>query len=273
MITNVDDFKKDEEISSGGFSCVFKGSLRGVPVAIKVAKDEGRRSIHRELKIYDKISHPNILEPKGVHFGVDNMLFLPLRNFNLKDYFLDYKNVIQFQQLKQYSIQIADAMKYLHSKSILHCDLKIDNILVKDNNAEFVEISDFGCAIDLERDYEIKFLCTESHISYEILKSRKLPNVTTPVSKASDVWAFAVTMWQIFEKTHLLPIDFCKGGDIIKNYEIGKKLPIPATVSEDFWRYILLPCFDLHPKARPSMEDLHKSLINFREEASSCSKK
>uniref|UniRef100_A0A914QPL2 Protein kinase domain-containing protein n=1 Tax=Panagrolaimus davidi TaxID=227884 RepID=A0A914QPL2_9BILA len=201
MITNVDDFKKDEEISCGAFSYVFKGSLRGIPVAIKVAKDEGRKSIHRELKIYDKISHPNILEPKGVHF-------------------------------------------------------------VKDDNAEFVEISDFGCSIDLERDYEIKFLCTESHISYEILKSRKLPNVITPVSKASDVWAFAVTMWQIFEKTHLLPIDFCKEGDIIKNYETGKKLPIPATVSEDFWRYILLPCFDLHPKARPSMEDLHKSLIS-----------
>uniref|UniRef100_A0AC35ETF6 Protein kinase domain-containing protein n=1 Tax=Panagrolaimus sp. PS1159 TaxID=55785 RepID=A0AC35ETF6_9BILA len=260
MITNVDQFEKGEEIGGGSFSV---GNLRGEPVAIKIARDEGRKSIHKELQIYDKVKHPNILPALGVHLGVDNMLFLTLRNFNLKDYFIDYGNKLDIRQLKQYCIQVADAMKYLHHKNILHCDLKIDNILVKDEDGEEIEISDFGCAIDLDLDHCNKFIGTQTHTAYEILKYRQNQYILTAASKASDVWSFAVTAWQILQKSDQLPSDFIKPEDIVKNYEAGKKLPIPAIVAEDFWRYIILPCFDLHPKARPTMEDLHKSLIKF----------
>uniref|UniRef100_A0A914ZHN7 Protein kinase domain-containing protein n=1 Tax=Panagrolaimus superbus TaxID=310955 RepID=A0A914ZHN7_9BILA len=266
MITNIDDFEKGEEIGGGTFSVVFKGLLHGLPVAIKIARDEGRKSIHKELQIFDKVKHANIIPALGVHLGVDNMLFLALRNFNLTNYFIDYGNELKFPQLKQYCIQVADAMKYLHNKNILHCDLKIDNILVKYDKGDQIEISDFGCAIDLEHDHCIKFIGTQTHVAYELIKYRRNPAISITASKASDVWSFAVTAWQILQKSDQLPIDFIKSEDIIKNYEAGKKLPIPVTViSEDFWRYIFLPCFDLHPKARPTMEDLHKSLLRFRE--------
>jgi serine/threonine protein kinase len=218
------------------------------------------------MKIYDKVCHENILSALGVFFGFDDMLFLALRKFNLKDYLLDYGNDIKFSQLKQYCIQISDAMKYLHSKNILHCDLKVDNILVKDENGSQIEISDFGSAIDLDRDHQKKFVGTQTHTSYELLKHILNPSMfRAEPSEASDVWAFAVTMWQIFSKSAIIPSNFLNQCDIVNNYETGKRLPIPVTLSEEFWRYIILPCFDLHPKTRPSMEDLHKTLSNFRE--------
>uniref|UniRef100_A0AC35F7F4 Serine-threonine/tyrosine-protein kinase catalytic domain-containing protein n=1 Tax=Panagrolaimus sp. PS1159 TaxID=55785 RepID=A0AC35F7F4_9BILA len=73
-------------------------------------------------------------------------------------------------------------------------------------------------------------------------------------------------MWQIFQKSYQLPHDFIVPQDIVKNYETGKKLPIPTTISEDFWFRIFLQCFDLHPTARPSFEDLYQRLLVFHED-------
>ena len=107
------------------------------------------QNIHKELRIYDKVSHPHILKPLGIHLAVDNVLLMPLRKYNLAEWFDDYSEVTDVPRLTQFCIQIADGLRYLHSKNIIHCDLKIDNILVQDEKGENVEISDFGSALDL----------------------------------------------------------------------------------------------------------------------------
>uniref|UniRef100_A0AC34GVY3 Protein kinase domain-containing protein n=1 Tax=Panagrolaimus sp. ES5 TaxID=591445 RepID=A0AC34GVY3_9BILA len=156
-ILNTDNYILGEVIGGGSYSRVYEGELDGKQVAIKMALREGRKSIHKELQIYDKVSHPNILPALGVHLAVENLLFMPLRKFNLTDYFIDYGTIIQIDKLLRYCIQISSAVKYLHEKDILHCDLKIDNILVKDEDGEEVEISDFGCGIDLAHDREARY--------------------------------------------------------------------------------------------------------------------
>uniref|UniRef100_A0A914PUS7 Protein kinase domain-containing protein n=1 Tax=Panagrolaimus davidi TaxID=227884 RepID=A0A914PUS7_9BILA len=260
MIRDVQSFKTGKYIGGGSYS---RGVLKNMPVAVKVALKNGRKSFYKELQIYDKVSHPNILEAKAVHFGIEDMLFLGLRKFSLKHYFSNFGKNLGIEQLKQYCIQIADGMKYLHSKNIIHCDLKIDNILIKDESGENVEISDFGCAIDLEHDHELKVNGTITHMAYELLKKSINANYSATASKATDVWSFAVTVWQIFHKSDKFPYNFIKVGDIVANYENGKKLPKPVLLPEIIWRYNLLRCFDLDPSSRPSMAELHKTLIKY----------
>uniref|UniRef100_A0A914PVP2 Protein kinase domain-containing protein n=1 Tax=Panagrolaimus davidi TaxID=227884 RepID=A0A914PVP2_9BILA len=134
----------------------------------------------------------------------------------------------------------------------------------EDESRENVEISDFGCAFDLEHDHEQKFSGTITHMAYELLKKSINANFSATASKASDVWSFAVTVWQIFQKSDKLPSDFVKVGDIIANHENGKKLPKPILLPEIIWRYNLLRCFDLDPISRPSMAELHKTLIKYQ---------
>uniref|UniRef100_A0AC35FG39 Protein kinase domain-containing protein n=1 Tax=Panagrolaimus sp. PS1159 TaxID=55785 RepID=A0AC35FG39_9BILA len=262
-LRNVDisDFIIGEKIGGGGFSRIYEGKLDGETVAIKAALKEGRKSIHKELQIYDNIKHPNILQALGYHLAVDDLLFLPMRKFNLSEYFMNYNSIIENSQLIKYCIQITDAVKYLHQTNIIHCDLKTDNILVKDDKGTEIEITDFGCAVDLTRDNATRFNGTKTHMAYELLKSMYSPNpVNFRGTKATDVWAYAITIWQIFSKTEFLPCDFIKTELIIDNYEKGKKLPKPQEMPEKLWKYVFLQCFDLDPSGRPSMNEIYERI-------------
>uniref|UniRef100_A0A914R5S8 Protein kinase domain-containing protein n=1 Tax=Panagrolaimus davidi TaxID=227884 RepID=A0A914R5S8_9BILA len=276
IITNKNEFSIAQECNAGYFSKVHKGKFRNKDVAIKIAEDNGRKSIHTELKIYDKICHSNILPALAVYFGVKNMLFMPFRNYNLSQYFISNGINITVEQLLKYSIQISDAMTYLHSMKILHCDLKIDNILMKDSSGKNVEISDFGCAVDLIDQVSPCFNGTTTHAAYELLKSYILfennkalaKNCKVFCSKKSDVWSFAITIWQIFQKSSKIPENFQSPTDIVKNYENGNPLPKPKLMPDYIWRYIILRCFDLDPKVRPYMSEIYESLNLYQQKYS-----
>lgn len=75
------------------------------------------------------------------------------------------------RRLGLFSLQISDAMNYLHSKSILHRDLAARNCLI-DDHANLVKVSDFGMAkyiyqmdtsIDIHFNSFFSDLCRRHH--------------------------------------------------------------------------------------------------------------
>ena len=61
----------------------------------------------------------------------------------LYKYFLKQKRFPE-QQVKFYAAQIALAIGYLHSKNILHRDLKLENIMINEDG--YLVLIDFGLA-------------------------------------------------------------------------------------------------------------------------------
>ena len=61
---------------------------------------------------------------------------------SLFDFLHVKKGVLSELEQLTLSYEIAIAMKYLHSRRIMHCDLKSSNILIDDNWK--IKISDFG---------------------------------------------------------------------------------------------------------------------------------
>lgn len=86
-------------------------------------------------------------------------------------------------------------MSYLELRKLVHGDLAIRNVLVR--NPGHIEVSDFGMAKIRSKygDVSISQMFPIKSAAIELLNPRnKAPMFTTK----TDVWAFGVTVWEIF---------------------------------------------------------------------------
>lgn len=148
----------------------------------KTIKDESLAKT--EIKILSSLSHPNII---------------PLVKFNLKSRqiympyvpstLIDIVNCgpIDEKYIKIYFRQIFSAIKYLYDKGVSHRDIKLDNILLRENHCYLI---DFGFAHTLEEGKKItKDAGSLKYVPPEILMG--LP--FDPIK--ADVWSLAVCIY------------------------------------------------------------------------------
>ena len=55
--------------------------------------------------------------------------------------------------VSHYALQLITAVGFLHSKGILHCDLKPENLLL-DATTGYLKLADFGCALDMKQQQQ-----------------------------------------------------------------------------------------------------------------------
>lgn len=90
--------------------------------------------------------------------------------------------------------QISSALAFIHSKSIVHDDLKQENIMFTSTPSPHAVLIDFGAAFNQEivgKDYW-KVAGTPMHIPPEFLDKRKGPE--------GDIWGFGVTMLFVIKR-------------------------------------------------------------------------
>ena len=92
---------------------------------------------------------------------------------------------LQFS-VPHYGCQLMEAVDFLHSKGILHCDLKPENMLL-DASTGRLRLADFGCSIDTKEPRRSLFLRgTARYASPEVLRAVS-PSALT----------FAVDYWSV----------------------------------------------------------------------------
>lgn len=57
--------------------------------------------------------------------------------------------------------QIVEAVSYMHSNSIVHRDLKLDNILIDEQKT--IKLIDFGFAVQCSSDQKLNLFCGTPH--------------------------------------------------------------------------------------------------------------
>ncbi|AES67203.1 putative mitogen-activated protein kinase kinase kinase STE-STE11 family [Medicago truncatula] len=105
--------------------------------------------LQSEQRILSSLSSPYIVTYKGCNFSKENNKHL----FNLFMEYMPFGNLSQVTcrnggrlneaMIAYYTRQIVEGLEYLHSKDVVHCDIKGSNILVCEKG---VKIGDFGCA-------------------------------------------------------------------------------------------------------------------------------
>jgi len=98
--------------------------------------------------------------------------------------------------LKQY----ADALAYIHSKSLIHADLKPENLMLSsfDNIKARVKVVDFGCALSTVEQLKnnVNVLGTMAYWSPEMCHKKQI------ITPAIDMFATGIIMYILLTGTH-----------------------------------------------------------------------
>lgn len=122
-----------KRIGQGSFAVVSQGIYNGEVVAIK-RNTSGRISGFQELLRSSGISHPNIISIKAYILETQTIVMEYAEGYEGANTLQQYleketKPISQFLRIK-FIKQITSAMCYLHSKKILHRDLRASNVLL-----------------------------------------------------------------------------------------------------------------------------------------------
>ncbi|KAI6242097.1 BMA-NEKL-2, isoform b [Aphelenchoides fujianensis] len=95
--------------------------------------------------------------------------------------------------IKFYFAQLAQALRYLHSKPIIHRDLKTQNILMNRKRTT-VLLGDFGISKELNNTVGMASTCigTPNYFSPEMLKGERY-------GEKSDMWALGCILYEMIE--------------------------------------------------------------------------
>ena len=246
--SELDKYVKLDKVGEGTYGVVYKCQNKNTKdyVALKKIRleneDEGIPSTAiREISILKQMKHPNIVKLVDLIHG-DKKLYLVFEfmDYDLKK-FLDMNGgPLPPQLVKSYLYQITSAIRYCHSKRILHRDLKPQNLLI--DKSGVIKLADFGLARAF--GVPIKTLTHEVltlwYRAPEILLGQK--EYSTPV----DIWSLGLIF---FEMAHRKPL-FAGDSEIDQIFKIFQ---MHGTPNEKTWPGITkLPEFKLtFPQFRP----------------------
>ena len=155
-----DRYEVAEEIGRGGMGVVFRGRdvrLRRA-VAIKLLppelafREEVRTRFLREAQTAAQLSHPNVVPIYSVD-EINGLVFfvMALVDGESLGAYLKRERRAPLEFARRVLRDVADALAYAHARSIVHRDIKPDNILL-DRVTGRTLVSDFGIARAAEGD-------------------------------------------------------------------------------------------------------------------------
>ncbi|CAG7722143.1 unnamed protein product [Allacma fusca] len=262
-----------------GFSgIVYKCILDEHPVAVKENADiSSLKSLLSELKVLMYLgNHENIVKLVGAYtkdlsrgraymfvdfcpFGNLNDFLLngrcqfindQLRPFEISDSIRDGKQ-FTVKDLYNWAIQIASGMAYLSMKKTIHGDLATRNVLLTESRT--AKITDFGMSNRLYDSAEYIKL-QEEQLPWRWLALESMKEAVFSIQ--SDIWAYGVTLWEIFNLAETPYPNSCWGIPFITQVESGMRLDQPNYDTGNLYEKVMLQCWQKDPQLRPSFESI-----------------
>jgi len=201
-----------------------------------ILKDYGVGDIYDymyQFKFYSSFENEEISD-LNYHYELDNDIIM---------YTLDRDEKVKI------TLGICDAIEELHSKGIIHCDLKLENMIYEPKE-KIVRLIDFGCSCNLKnesRGYSDEGMGTIGYMSEDINEG--------VITKRGDIYSLGVILIELWVG------DIWKGGDNAEDCydEVIEGLSILRKKESDLAKIIKL-CISKEIKERPFISTVKRRI-------------
>jgi serine/threonine protein kinase len=144
-------YKVVERLGEGGQAQVFLAldlARDGREVALKVLRpgaERGEGDLRREFEALSTLRHPNLVSVLDFGTGEDGALYFTSEYFAGKALRACMVELSADERL-DVLCQILRGLEYVHTRGVVHYDLKPENVLVRRAGGYEVKITDFGLA-------------------------------------------------------------------------------------------------------------------------------
>jgi serine/threonine protein kinase len=134
-----------------------------------------------------------LLKFEGV-FETDHSFYLileVLKGGNLLEYLMRRKTFLNIEETRTIMRNLVKGLAELEKHEVVHRDIKLENVMLRDKDSLEPVIVDFGLAVYFwEDDYVFKNCGTPGYLSPEVIKSENGSRITTK----SDVFSAGVVL-------------------------------------------------------------------------------
>ncbi|XP_073133294.1 serine/threonine-protein kinase 52 [Henckelia pumila] len=272
-------------VAQGTYGTVYRGTYDTQDVAVKLLDwgEDGmataaetaalRASFKQEVAVWHKLDHPNVTRFVGASMGTSQIKIpsknpsesntnLPLRaccvvveflaGGTLKNYlFKNRKKKLAFKIVIQLALDLSRGLSYLHSKKIVHRDVKAENMLL--DSQRNLKIADFGVArVEAQNPKDMTGETgTLGYMAPEVLDGK-------PYNRKCDVYSFGICLWEIYCCDLPYPdLSFAEVSSAVVRQNLRPEIPrcCPNSVVS-----IMKKCWDANPEKRPDMDEVVRLL-------------
>ncbi|KAJ7651279.1 kinase-like domain-containing protein [Roridomyces roridus] len=263
------DLDHEQLMAGGSFSDVYTGYLHGQRVAVKMMRVFGESDIEtilkafgREAVIWRQLSHPNLLPFFGLYrFRQRLCLVSPwMENGHVRGFLKEHS--YNTGCLLSLVLDVALGLEHLHAQSIVHGDLKGDNIFITSSLRAC--IADFGLSSFTASASSFQFNHssmpsrggTSRYQAPEVLRGGRN-------GRRTDVYSWACVVYELFAGTLPFPEMSSDIAAVMAVLAGQRPNRLPALSGSDaldaLWA-LLQECWDATPKSRPTAAQIVERL-------------
>lgn len=269
-----------QPVGSGGFGSVYKAEYFGETVALKKVKKCTKNKLASQQSFWAELNaahlrHKNVVRVIAAttcvpaDFGDEGSIGTILMEFvgrrNLQQIIYGGADALGEDRWVRYSSDIVHGLRFLHSHSVVHLDIKPANVLV--TSEDVCKIADFGCSLKLDPGYEVSAIRyqplvggTYTHRAPELLKGEG-------VSPKADIFSFGITLWQLLTREPPYTGDREHVLYAVVAYNLRPSVqdhPVFRSESGRQFGGLLSQCWSGEPPCRPSAQELLSYLEQLR---------
>lgn len=259
LIVHHDDIQFGALIGQGISGSVYKAVLLSTKEEVAVKTLHCRylspfemELFRREVFIMSVLSFPTLVKFLGYTNEPPYSLITELMsNGSLNDFLRNKPEQLSPTNRTLIAIDIARGMEYLHSRSIIHRDLKSLNILLDDRKR--AKICDFGLVRLKSKDPMTGLVGTSYWMAPEVLNS------TPFYDEKVDVYSYGILLWELL--TNRIPYDGDDSNKVsIQVLQQGRRPIIPPDTPPNL-KTLIENCWSSNPEERPSFQII-SSMLN-----------